>query len=153
MSDVGVQIVNAVKRPRKPNFSTAECATILEMAEENIDIVREKFSNVVTNQKKAEVWRVSKVNAHGVTVRAVSEVKDKWRAMVVGPRKISREKNEKGERQEEERSLQQHHRDPKRSSKCSGMNHHSQAFPVELSQVLHAVISVVCHHFYAHRIF
>ena len=98
MSDVGVQIVNAVKRPRKPNFSTAECTTILEMAEENIDIIREKFSNVLTNQKKAEVWRniVSKVNAHGVTVRTVSEVKDKWRAMVMGAKKdFSREKRER----------------------------------------------------------
>ena len=95
MSDVGVQIVNAVKRPRKPNFPTAECTTILEMAEENIDIIREKFSNVLTNQKKAEVWRniVSKVNAHEVTVRTVSEVKDKWRAMVMGAKKdFSREK-------------------------------------------------------------
>ena len=98
MSDVGVQIVNAVKRPRKPNFSTAECATILELAEENIDIIREKFSNVLTNQKKAEVWRkiVSKVNAHGVAVRTVSEVKDKWRAMVMGAKKdFSREKRER----------------------------------------------------------
>ena len=59
-----------VKRPRKQNFSTAECATVLEMAEENIHIIREKFSNVFTNQKKAEVWRkiVSKVNAHGVAI-------------------------------------------------------------------------------------
>ena len=126
MSDVDVQIVNAVKRPRKPNFSTAECTTILEMAEENIDIIREKFSNVLTNQKKAEVWRniVSKVNAHGVTVRTVSEVKDNWRAMVMGAKKCFR-----------------------RQSKCLGMNRHSQAFLVELSQVLHTVISVVCHHF------
>ena len=43
-------------------------------------------------------WRniVSKVNAHGVTVRTVSEVKDKWRAMVMGAKKdFSREKRER----------------------------------------------------------
>ena len=98
MSDVRVQIVNAVKCPRKPNFSTAECTTILEIAEENIDIIREKFSSVLTNKKKAEVWRniVSKVNAHGVTVGTVSGVKDKWRAMVMGTKKdFSREKRER----------------------------------------------------------
>ena len=52
-----IQIVNTVKRPRKANFSPAECTTILNMAEENLSIIRDKFSNVLTNQKKAEVWK------------------------------------------------------------------------------------------------
>ena len=84
-----IEIVNTVKRPRKANFSPAECTTILNMAEENLSIIRDKFSNVLTNQKKAEVWKriVQQVNSHGVAKRTVSDVKDKWRSMVMGVKK------------------------------------------------------------------
>ena len=90
-----IQIVNTVKRPRKPNFSPAECTTILNMAEENLSIIRDKFSNVLTNQKKTEVWKriTNQVNCHGVAKRTAAEVKDKWRSMVMGAKKeFSREK-------------------------------------------------------------
>lgn len=81
-----IQIVNTVKRPRKANVSPAECTTILNMAEENLSIIRDKFSNVLTNEKKAEVWKkiVQQVNSLGVAKRTVTEVKDKWRSMVMG---------------------------------------------------------------------
>lgn len=84
-----VQIVNTVKRPRKPNFSPAECTTILKMAEENLTVIREKFSNTITNQRKKEVWKTiaDKVNSLGVAKRTVTEVKDKWRSMVMGAKK------------------------------------------------------------------
>ena len=83
-----IQIVNTVKRARN-------CTTILNMAEENLSIIRDTFSNVLTNQKKAEVWKkiVQQVNSHGVAKRTVTEVKDKWRSMVMGAKKdYSREK-------------------------------------------------------------
>ncbi|XP_028392686.1 t-SNARE domain-containing protein 1-like [Dendronephthya gigantea] len=71
------------RKPRKPNFSTAECNLILQLAEENIETIREKFSNTLTNQKKHAVWRsiCNKVNALGVALRSETDVREKWRAM------------------------------------------------------------------------
>ena len=84
-----VEIVSAVKRARKPNFSPAECTTILCMAEENLSIIRDKFSNTITNKRKAEVWEniTDSINAHGVAKRSVREVKDKWRSIVMGAKR------------------------------------------------------------------
>ena len=45
------------KRARKPNFAPSESTLILQLAEENLEIIRDKFSNVLTNQKKAAVWK------------------------------------------------------------------------------------------------
>ena len=71
------------KRARKPNFSASECNMILKLAEENLAVIREKFSNVLTNKKKNEVWQsiCDKVNALGVAKRSIKDVKEKWRAM------------------------------------------------------------------------
>lgn len=78
-----------VKRARKANFSAAECTLILEMAEENLEIIREKFSSVNTNRRKTDVWQsiANKVNSLGVAKRTTIEVKDKWRSMVGAARK------------------------------------------------------------------
>ena len=72
------------KRNRKANFTVAECSVILEEAEKNIDVIKSKFSNAITNKEKTEVWRsiTSKVNSLGVCERSVQEIKDKWRGMV-----------------------------------------------------------------------
>ena len=43
----------AGKRPRKANFSPAECQLILQCAEDNLE-VRGKFSNNLTNKRKKE---------------------------------------------------------------------------------------------------
>ena len=77
------------KRARKPNFSPAETSLLLELAEQNLETVRDKFSNVITNQKKAAVWQLSaeKINAIGVARRTSGEVKDKWRMMVSAAKK------------------------------------------------------------------
>ena len=77
------------KRPRKPNFSPSECTLILQLAEQNLEVIRDKFSNVLTNKKKAEVWKsiTDKVNALGVAKRETIEVKDKWRTMVSAAKK------------------------------------------------------------------
>jgi hypothetical protein len=89
--------VEKAKRPRKPNFSPSESILILQMAEGNLDVIRDKFSNVLTNKKKAEVWQSirDKVNALGVAKRTTSEIKDKWRTMVTAAKKdFSRERRE-----------------------------------------------------------
>ena len=47
------------KRPRKSNFLPADCATILQLAEENLSVTRDKFTNVLTNQKNS--WDLEKI--------------------------------------------------------------------------------------------
>ena len=71
------------KRARKPNYSAAECSLILQLAEENIEVLREKFSNNLTNKKKNLMWQsiTNRVNALGVAKRTTTEVREKWRTM------------------------------------------------------------------------
>ena len=47
----------AGKRPRKANFFPAECQLILQWAEDNLEVLREKFSNNLTNKRKKGVLR------------------------------------------------------------------------------------------------
>ena len=77
------------KRARKPNFNSTECAIILETAEENIHIIKSKFSNNVTNKNKIQIWEdiAERVNAIGVCKRSVIEIKEKWRGMVSNAKK------------------------------------------------------------------
>ena len=77
------------KRPRKSNFSPAECTLLLELAEQNLSVIREKFSNSLNNKMKADVWKsiTDKVNAIGVAKRTTGEIKDKWRTMVSSAKK------------------------------------------------------------------
>ena len=77
------------KRPRKPNFTPAECAIIFEEAEENLSIIKSKFSSTLSNKNKSGVWVeiTSKMNALGVCKRSVAEVKEKWRGMLSSARK------------------------------------------------------------------
>ena len=77
------------KRNRKPNFTAAECAVIFEEAEQNIEIIKSKFTSTLTNKNKTKVWEdiTAKVNSLGVCLRSVSEVKDKWRGMVGAAKK------------------------------------------------------------------
>ena len=72
------------KRPRKPNFMPAECEVIFEEGEENLSIIKSKFSSTLSNKNKSRVWEeiTSKVNALGVCKRSVAEVKEKWRGML-----------------------------------------------------------------------
>ena len=37
------------KRTRKPNFTPAECMVIFKQAEENINVIKSKFSTLVNN--------------------------------------------------------------------------------------------------------
>ena len=67
------------KRARKPNFSSAKCALILQLAEENISVIREKFSTNITNKRKNEVWETicERVNALGVARRTATDIREK----------------------------------------------------------------------------
>ena len=78
-----------VKRARKPNFTPAECAVIFENAEENINVIKSKFSSTLTNKNKSRVWEeiTNKVNSIGVCKRDVMDVKEKWRNMVSSAKK------------------------------------------------------------------
>jgi hypothetical protein len=66
------------KRARKPTFSSAECALILQLAEENIEIIQEKFSSTITNKRKHAVWQniCEKINALGVAKRSATDIKE-----------------------------------------------------------------------------
>ena len=77
------------KRARKPNFTAAECTVILESAEENIDIIKSKFSSTLTNKNKIKIWEqiTDRVNSLGICKRSVMEVKEKWRGMVSNAKK------------------------------------------------------------------
>ena len=68
------------RKVRKPNFSVAECNLLLQLAEENLGTIREKFSNNLTNKKKQTIWQSiwDKVNALGVANRTPSQVHEKW---------------------------------------------------------------------------
>ena len=47
-----VKVKMAGKRPRKANFSPAECQLILQCAEDNLEVLRGKFSNNLTKKRK-----------------------------------------------------------------------------------------------------
>jgi hypothetical protein len=55
----------------------------LQLAEENLDTIREKFSSILTNKKKTGVWQSisDRVNVLGVAKHPTTDMKEKWRAM------------------------------------------------------------------------
>ena len=90
----------AGKTPRKANFSSNECQLILQCTEDNLEVLRGKFSNNLTNKRKNEVWKSisDRANSLGVASRSVKEVKEKWRAMCgVARREVGNEKRSLGQ--------------------------------------------------------
>ena len=77
------------KRARKPNFTPAECAVIFENAEENINVIKSKFSSTLTNKNKSRGREeiTNKVNSLSVCKQDVMDVKEKWRSMVSSAKK------------------------------------------------------------------
>lgn len=74
------------RKARKPNFSAAECNLLLQLAEENLETIREKFSITISD----------KVNALGIAKRTPTEVHEKWRAMCgVARKELNQEKKSK----------------------------------------------------------
>ncbi|KAK2551329.1 t-SNARE domain-containing protein 1 [Acropora cervicornis] len=78
------------KRARKPNFTAAECTLLLTVAEENINIIKSKFTNAITNKNKNKVWEeiTDQVNSLGVCKRSVTEIKEKWRGMFSSAKRV-----------------------------------------------------------------
>ena len=76
-------------KKRKPNFTAAECAVIIEEVEKSIEIIRCKLSNTATNIKKQKVCQeiTQKVNAVGVCLRSTTDIKEKWRGLVSSAKK------------------------------------------------------------------
>ena len=81
--------MESTKRMRKLNFLAAKCTLILQLAEENIEAICEKFSSSLTNKKKNYVWQTiaERVSAIGVAKRTPNDIWEKWRAMKVEARK------------------------------------------------------------------
>ena len=77
------------ERARKPNFTPAECAVIFEKAEENISVIKSKFSSTLTTKNKSRACEeiTYSVNALRVCKRDVLDVKEKWRSMVSSAKK------------------------------------------------------------------
>ena len=125
------------KRARKPNFTPAECAVIFEKAEENINVIKSKFSSTLTNKNKSRVWEdiTNKVDALGVCKRDVMDVKEKWRSMVSSAKKehnkcaVSRKKTGGGKQPDSPRDTS------KKLFSCSKKTRHLAAFPVVLISV------------------
>ena len=60
-------------------FTAAECAIFLELAEQNLEIIKSKSSSTLSNQKKMrarEEITAGKSQLVGVCLRTVQEVKD-----------------------------------------------------------------------------
>ena len=56
----------------------------MERVEENLDVLQSKFTNAITNQRKATIWSGIAdvaVNSVGNEKRSVKEVKDEWKNM------------------------------------------------------------------------
>ena len=68
--------VNPKKLPRlkKANFSSLD-EPIKEVNKTNFDVLKEKYSNAVTNVEKARIWSeiITKINALGVAPRTLKE--------------------------------------------------------------------------------
>lgn len=130
------------KRPRKANFTPAEYEIIFELAEENLDIIKIKFSSQLTRKNKSKIWEeiTERVNALEVCCRSVIEVKKKWRGMVSATKKehnkcaTSRKKTGGGKQPESPKE--------KRPNSLSylRMTRHSVTFLVALTQVSHFTV-------------
>ena len=80
LEEMAENIEPNAKRARKPNFSPAECAIIFDEVCQNVDIIKSKFSNNITNKNKARVWEnvKAKVNALGNCLRTTPEKQSKF---------------------------------------------------------------------------
>ena len=118
-----------------PILPPAECAVIFEKAEENINVIKSKFSSTLTNKNKSRVWEeiTNSVNALGVCKRDVLDVKEKWRSMVSSAKKehnkcaVSRKKTGGGKQPDSpkgtsEKIIQLFEEDPPFSGISSGVD-------------------------------
>ncbi|XP_076470829.1 t-SNARE domain-containing protein 1-like [Babylonia areolata] len=71
------------KRARKANFSAEEVRILLEELQVEHVTLFSSHSATITSEMKKEIWQriTSKVNACGVAVRTLTDLKEKWRAL------------------------------------------------------------------------
>ncbi|KAL8621764.1 hypothetical protein ACOMHN_061899 [Nucella lapillus] len=71
------------KRARKANFSAEEVIILLEELQVEHVTLFSSHSATITSEMKKEIWQriTSKVNACGVAVRTLTDLKEKWRAL------------------------------------------------------------------------
>ena len=90
------------RKSRKQNFSASEIAVLTEKVEENLSVLQSKLTNSVTNQKKNATWKkiADAVNAVGVAMRTVAEVREKWKNLHAQAKKeftqLSKEQKQTG---------------------------------------------------------
>ena len=77
------------RKARKANFTSSELAVLTEEVEQNISILKSKFTDNVTNAKKNNIWAeiTAAVNAVGVAKRTAQEVRDKWKNVTSAAKK------------------------------------------------------------------
>lgn len=70
----------ANKKQRQPNFNDVEIRTVIEFVKENFLVLNSKLTNVLTLRAKRTAWQsvTDSVNAVGMAVRTVAQVKKKW---------------------------------------------------------------------------
>ena len=77
------------RKKRKQNFTSAECALLVDLVEKNMDTLHGQFSSTITNVKKQELWKsiASCINSLGYEKRTPNEIRDKWQTCRKLPRK------------------------------------------------------------------
>ena len=70
------------KRIRIKNFSSDELICLRENYTKHREMLQSKFTNSLTNKMKNDDWKeiTSSVNALGVEMRGVKEVRKKWQS-------------------------------------------------------------------------
>ena len=77
------------RKARKANFTSSEIAVLTEEVEQNIAMLKSKFTDNVTNAKKNKIWAeiTAAVNANGVAKRTAQEVRGKWKNLTSAAKK------------------------------------------------------------------
>ena len=71
--------MDAPKSKRKARFSEMEVSVLLDNVERNYGLLTSKLTDSITSKKKGKAWLdiTQKVNACGVCLRAVDEIRKK----------------------------------------------------------------------------
>ena len=106
---------NKRNRNRKTNFTAAECTVTFEEAEQNIDIIKSKFTSTLTNKNKTKVWEdiTAKVNSLGPAYEVFVKCRRNGEGWSVLPKKNFPSSERRREKPVEERGQTS----PKSSSK------------------------------------
>ncbi|XP_046573600.1 uncharacterized protein LOC124281690 [Haliotis rubra] len=73
--------MNAKKGNRKPNWTSDECLSLVQLVESKKEIIRGKFSSRITSEEKKMTWMsiTESINAsHPHVIRSNEEVEKKW---------------------------------------------------------------------------